>query len=70
MDKILDLLSEYTISLEFEDLPKELIHEAKRRIIDSFGCAVGGFLGKPTKIIRELVERSQINIAIFFWYMA
>ena len=32
-------LAEYTSTLRFEDLPQPVVHEAKRRFIDSLGTA-------------------------------
>src|SRR5438445_296934 len=34
-------LAEYASRLRFEDLPAPVVHEAKRRFIDSFATAVG-----------------------------
>jgi len=36
-------LAEYACSLKFEDLSKDTVHEVKRRVIDSFGCALGAW---------------------------
>ena len=36
-----DRLAEYAGQLRFEDLPPPVVHEAKRRFIDSFATAVG-----------------------------
>jgi 2-methylcitrate dehydratase PrpD len=35
-----DRLAEYANGLRFEDLPKETVHETKRRFIDSIATAV------------------------------
>ena len=34
-------LAEYAVELEFERLPEAVVHEVKRRMIDSVGCALG-----------------------------
>ena len=34
-------LADYACQLRFEDLPKETVHEAKRRFLDSIATAVG-----------------------------
>lgn len=52
MDRFLDALSSYAVSLTFEELPPEVIHEAKRRIIDVLGCAMGAYTAKPAEIAR------------------
>ncbi len=61
MDKIADYLSDYTASLTFADLPAEVVHHAKRMLIDTLGCALGGFSSEPSKVARALAEtvRSQ-----------
>src|SRR4029078_10188625 len=36
-------LAEFACSLNFGDLSPEVVHEVKRRVIDSFGCALGAW---------------------------
>ncbi|MBI2412622.1 MAG: MmgE/PrpD family protein [Deltaproteobacteria bacterium] len=36
-------------SLKFEDLPDAVVHEVKRRLIDSFACALGAYGAPPVK---------------------
>lgn len=52
MDRFLDCLSSYATSLTIDDLPQEVVHEAKRRIIDLLGCAIGAYMAEPCKIAR------------------
>jgi 2-methylcitrate dehydratase len=54
MDRFLDFLSSYGSSLTYGDLPKEVIHEVKRRLIDSLACAMGAYEAPPSKIARSL----------------
>ena len=54
MDSITTSLSNYTTALTFADLPQEVIHHAKRMLIDTLGCAIGGFTSEPSKIARAL----------------
>ncbi|MGE3540060.1 MAG: MmgE/PrpD family protein [Candidatus Tectimicrobiota bacterium] len=54
MDQIIDSLSEYTTFLNFIDLPDEVVHQAKRLLIDTLGCALGGYTSEPSKIARAL----------------
>lgn len=49
-------LAQYCASFKFESLPEEAVHEAKRRILDSFGCAMGAYLADPPKIAREIAR--------------
>ncbi len=54
MDKIVDYLSSYATGLRFDDLPEGVTHQAKRLIVDTIGCAIGGFPSEPSRIAREL----------------
>src|SRR5438445_2640261 len=50
-------LAEYTCALRFEDLPAPVVHEAKRRFIDSFATAVGAMDANAYAIARRCAER-------------
>ena len=39
-----DRLARYTQSLRYDDLQAEVVHEVKRRILDSLGCALGAWM--------------------------
>ena len=54
MSTIAEQLSDYAASLRFEDLPGEIVHQAKRMIIDTFGCALGGYDSEPARIARDI----------------
>lgn len=47
------LISSYVFSIKKESLHKEVIHEVKRRIIDSLACAVGAYDSKVSKILLK-----------------
>jgi len=49
-------LADYACSLKFEHLLKEVVHEVKRRLVDSFGCAIGAWNEEPCKIAREVAS--------------
>jgi 2-methylcitrate dehydratase len=51
-------LSAYAVGLAYEDLPAETIHEVKRRLIDTLGCAMGAFHSEPATIARRLAART------------
>ena len=36
-------LSRYCQSLCYDDLPSSVVHEVKRRVLDSLGCALGAW---------------------------
>lgn len=48
--------AEYAGALRFEDLSRETVHEVKRRIIDSIGCALGAWKEEPCRIAREVAS--------------
>jgi 2-methylcitrate dehydratase len=49
-------LAHYACSLQFEDLSKEVVHEVKRRVIDSIGCALGAWNEEPCVIARSVAS--------------
>src|SRR6266511_2390146 len=56
MDNIAEYLSRYAVSLAFEDLPAEVVHQAKRLLVDTMGCAIGGYPSEPSKVARNLAS--------------
>src|SRR5436189_3492 len=49
-------LASYASSFRFEDLSKEVVHEVKRRVIDSLGCALGASNEEPCIIARNVAS--------------
>src|ERR1051325_6519259 len=49
-------LAEYASVLRFEDLSNEVVHEVKRRVIDSLGCALGAWNEEPCVIARKVAS--------------
>ena len=49
-------LADYACSLQFDDLSKEVVHEVKRRVIDSLGCALGAWNEEPCAIARKIAS--------------
>ena len=49
-------LAEYACALRFEDLSKDVVHEVKRRVIDSLGCALGAWNEEPCVIARKVTS--------------
>ena len=37
-------LASYVVSSRYEDIPRDVIHEAKRALLNFVGCAIGGSL--------------------------
>jgi 2-methylcitrate dehydratase len=48
--------AEYGCALRFEDLSRDTVHEVKRRIIDSIGCALGAWNEEPCQIARKVAS--------------
>lgn len=46
-------IANYVLSLDSKDLSKAIIHEVKRRILDSFACSIGAFDSKVCKILLK-----------------
>ena len=57
MDTIASYLSDYTTGLAFKALPADVVHQAKRLLVDTLGCAIGGYPSGPSKIARALAEQ-------------
>ena len=49
----------YAASLDGRDLPPHTVHETRRRILDSVGCALGAFAAEPCRIARDLAPPVQ-----------
>lgn len=47
-------IARFSCNLTYDQLTDEAVHEAKRRVIDSMGCAMGAYLAEPPKIARDL----------------
>ena len=54
MTTIAEYVSNYSANLHFGDIPSDTVHLLKRMIIDTVGCAVGGYTSEPSKIARDL----------------
>ncbi len=80
MATLVEQLSAYAAALRYEDLPPEVVQQAKRLIVDTVGCALGGYASEPAKIAREIAgtvtsstpatvigsgQRSSLDLATF-----
>ncbi|HYS15506.1 MAG TPA: MmgE/PrpD family protein [Candidatus Binatia bacterium] len=54
MDRTTETLARYVTSLRYEDLGPRAVQEAKRHLIDSLGCAMGGYRSEPAAIARKV----------------
>ncbi|MDQ6861501.1 MAG: MmgE/PrpD family protein [Verrucomicrobiota bacterium] len=49
-------LADFGCSLNYEDLSQNVVHEVKRRLIDSLGCALGAWNEEPCTIARTVAS--------------
>jgi 2-methylcitrate dehydratase PrpD len=57
VNNIAEQLSNFLCDAGYDDLPKNIVQETKRVILDSIGCAIGGSLSEVGKISIQLAER-------------
>ena len=80
MSTLVEQLSTYAATLRYEDLPDDVIRQAKHLIVDTVGCALGGYWSEPARIARDIAasvrssepvtvigssERSSVDLATF-----
>ena len=56
MTTIVEKLAGLSEQISFDSLPQEVVHKAKMTILDTLGCALGGFASDPAKIMRGVVR--------------
>jgi len=49
-----EALARYAVALKYEDIPDDVVRTTKRTILDTFGCAFGGYTAGPSKIAIKL----------------
>ncbi len=62
-----DRLARYTQSLRFQDLPGDVVHEVKRRMLDSLGCAFGAWTATPCRIARDMALAVKVPGGATVW---
>lgn len=62
-----DHLAQYTRSLGDHDLPDSVVHEVKRRLLDSLGCAFGAWNAPPCSIAREMAQSVKVADGATVW---
>ena len=61
MTPLAERLASYSVSLRYESLTSEAIHETKRRVIDSFATAVGAMPSSGFAVARKCAGRVSGN---------
>src|SRR2546427_7550775 len=54
MSTLAQQMADFSVGLNFENLPAAVVHEVKRRVIDSLGCALGAWHAEPCVIARRV----------------
>lgn len=60
-------LAEYAAAADFAQLPPPVVHEVKRRVIDSLGCALGAWDAEPCIIARRVASRYRAERGATLW---
>lgn len=60
---IAEQLSQYALSIKYEDFNEKVIHKAKQRLVDSIGCALGAFDREPVSIARHYSESVPVPLS-------
>lgn len=58
-------ISDYVLSVKKESLSKEVIHEVKRRILDSLACAYGALDSKVSKILLKACSKVKSKLCAY-----
>ncbi len=58
---IAERLARFSRGVSFRKLSPEVVHEVKRRLIDTLGCALGGWRSQPAKIARKIASRPHLE---------
>ncbi len=68
MDAIIHAIASYAVGLTRDDVPRAALHGMKRRLVDTMGCALGGFDGVPVVIARQIAAttRGEPSARVFF----
>ena len=52
-------LAEEVLRFKANDLPEEVIHQTKRLVLDTLGCAIGGYQSETATVLRSLLAELQ-----------
>jgi len=60
-------MADYAADLRYEHLPPAAVHEVKRRLIDSLGCALGAWNEQPCVIARSVASTLSADNGATLW---
>lgn len=49
-------IAEFAVNLKYADLPEKVVHEVKRYLYDSIGCAYGAYGTKDVNILKDIYK--------------
>ncbi|MFP3231263.1 MAG: MmgE/PrpD family protein [Acidilobus sp.] len=58
LEDLANRIAKWAVDLKFNRIPLEVVEEAKKRIVDTFGVALGAFNEKPPSIARWIAQSS------------
>ncbi len=58
MDDTTRFLVDTALSSRYDRLPEDVVHEARRRIVDTFACAIGAWHEPVSAMARKVAERA------------
>jgi 2-methylcitrate dehydratase len=67
MNTLAERMAKFAVGLRYEDLPPDVVHEAKRVMIDSLGCALGAWLEEPCKVARQVASTMTAKPGATVW---
>jgi len=67
MDATTEFLSDYAHRLGYADLSPEAVHQVKRTLVDTLGCAAGAFDCELVAIVLRVVSRVQGDFFLVSW---
>ena len=62
-----DRLARYCRSLRYGDLGDAVVHEVKRRMLDSLGCAIGAWNAPPCRVARRIAQTVKVPQGATLW---
>lgn len=57
MDSTISRIADYAHAFTYADLPAAVVHDCKRRVLDTLGVALAAFHAEPSVTARHLAER-------------
>ncbi len=67
MDSTTERLVDFAMQSEYKDLTPDVVHECKRRLIDTFACAVGAYHEPISMMARDMAKRYKGEPAASVW---